>query len=402
MTRLQHLLNLEAFERPARAKLPRCIFEFIQRGSEDETSARENRAAFERVPFIPLVLVDTSGRTASAPLLGQTWAAPFGIAPMGAMSLAARDADRAMARAARKANIPFVLSGAALTSLEAVIREYDQAWFQAYLTAEPDRDGKLLARVEAAGYRTLVVTADVPVTSNREADIRNGYTSPLRPSVRLGMDGLRHPRWLFGTLLRTLLDAGMPHFENFGTDRVPMLARRGRRIHRRDRLGWEALAEVRRRWPHRLILKGVLAAQDVARAKAIGVDAVVVSNHGGRQLDGAIAPIRALAALQGRAGGMPLLMDSGIRRGTDVIKALALGASHVLVGRPFLYAAVVGGEAGVAHAISLLKAEIERNMALLGCRTLADVSARMVQAGGVAAIGVEEIRTGMNIARQAG
>jgi L-lactate dehydrogenase (cytochrome) len=371
------ILNLHDFEAPARARLPRCIHGFIQGGAEDGTATASNRAAFDRIALVPQVLVDTSNRSTRAQVLGREWAAPFGIAPMGAMGVAARDADRAMARAARRANIPFVLSGAALTRMEAVIAENEDAWFQAYLTVDADRNEELVQRVQASGYRTLVITADVAVAANRENDVRNGYSSPLRPSLRLAMDGLSHPRWLFDTFLRPMMAQGLPHFENFGGERVPMLSRSGLRVHRRDNLSWTALARLRTQWKHRLILKGVLASDDVRRAHALGIDAVVVSNHGGRQLDSAIAPLDALPGLAQAAGDMPLLMDSGVRRGTDVIKALALGASLAMAGRPFLYAAVVGGEAGVALAIELLRREIDRDMALLGCTDFSTLAERI-------------------------
>jgi L-lactate dehydrogenase (cytochrome) len=374
---MKNILNLQDFERPARARLPRCIFGFIQGGSEDGVSAAANRAAFRDISFVPRILVDTSARSTCIATLGRQWDAPFAIAPMGAAGVAARDADRAMARAARQANIPFVLSGAALARMEDVIRENEEAWFQAYLTPDAGQNEKLVRRVEASGYRTLVITADVAVPANREADVRNGYSSPLRPSLRLALDGLAHPRWLAGTFLRGLASEGMPHFENFGGERVPMLSRRGVRSHRRDNLSWASLQQVRGTWPHRLVLKGVLAADDVRRARELGLDAVVVSNHGGRQLDGAIAPPRVLAELKREAAAMPVLMDSGVRRGTDVLKALALGAAHVMVGRPFLYAAVIGGQEGVAYAIRLLQAEVARDMALLGCNDFSELPTRI-------------------------
>lgn len=375
----KHILNLQDFESPARARLPRCIFGFIHGGSEDGVSLAANRDAWRDIAFVPRILVDTSTRSTGIATLGRQWDAPFAIAPMGAAGVAARDADRAMARAARQANIPFVLSGASLVRMEDVIRENEDTWFQAYLTPDAALNEKLVRRVDASGYRTLVITVDVAVPANREGDVRNGYSSPLRPTLRLALDGLAHPRWLAGTFLRGLVGEGMPHFENFGGERVPMLARRGVRSHRRDNLSWASLQQVRDLWPHRLVLKGVLALEDVRLARAMGLDAVVVSNHGGRQLDGSIAPPRMLAEVLGAAAGMPVLMDSGIRRGTDVLKALALGAAHVLVGRPFLYAAVVGGQEGVAHAVRLLQAEVSRDLALLGCTDFSELPSRIRQ-----------------------
>ena len=378
---LRQVHGLQDFEPLAARRLPRFLREYIAGGAQDGLSLRANRAAFERVAFQPRVLVDTTARHARVHTLGQTWEAPFGIAPMGGMGLAARDADRAMARAAAAACIPFVLSGASLVPMADVLRDNEHAWFQAYLDAAPAEQLALVQRAAACGFRTLVVTVDVPVGGNREADLRNGYRSPLRPSLRLLADALARPRWLLGTLLAPMLRDGMPHFENFGPQRQPALAWRGARTHRRDGLDWTALERVRAAWPHRLVLKGVLAPEDAARARCVGVQGLVVSNHGGRQLDGAIAPLDALPAVRAAAGPVEVLLDSGVRRGGDVLKALALGAGHVLVGRPFLWAAVVGGQAGVAHAIDLLRAEILRDMALLGCDGLAALPQRTLRDG---------------------
>lgn len=369
---MNNYLCLEDFESAAARKLPRSVYGFIKGGAEDGRSVRANRLALDAISFCPRVLNDTSSRNCAVTTLGREWATPFGIAPMGAMGVAAFQADLVLARAAAQANIPFVLSGSSLVSMERVIRENAAAWFQAYLSADESENESLIRRVESSGFETLVITVDVPVGGNRERDIRNGYTSPLRPSGRLVADGILHPRWLAGTFLRSLLKEGMPHFENFGSSRAPMMSLRATRVHRRDNLNWEDLKRMRDQWKHRLVLKGVLSPQDMRLAREAGVDAVIASNHGGRQLDGAVSPLRMLSALRQEAGDTGLFYDSGIRRGTDVLKALALGASHVFVGRPFIYAAAVGGASGVLRAIELLRSEVLRDMALLGCSRLGD------------------------------
>ena len=371
------ILNLHDFEASARRRLPRCIFGFIQGGAEDEVSMRANRAAFDRLSLLPRALVDTTSRRLQTYTLGREWDAPFGVAPMGAMAVAARDADRLLARAAAAANIPFVLSGASLRRMEDVIRENEQAWFQAYLTVDEADNLALIRRVDASGFRTLVITVDVAVAANREKDVRNGYSSPLRPSLKLLIDGLSHPRWTLNTFVRAMVEDGLPRFENFGGEAVPMLSRGRLRVHRRDNLSWASLARVREMWKHRLVLKGILDPQDVRRARELGMDAVIASNHGGRQLDGTVTPLQMLPEIVAEAGAMPVMMDSGVRRGTDVLKALALGAAHVFIGRPFLYAAAVGGQAGAMHALALLKAEILRDMALLGCADFHDLATRV-------------------------
>ena len=188
----------------------------------------------------------------------------------------------------------------------------------------------------------------------------------LPAAVGLAIGGLLHPAWLAGTFARSLKREGMPHFENFALARVPMVSRHAIRPHRRDNLSWDDLRRMRDRWKHRLVLRGVLSPEDMVLARECGVDGVIVSNHGDRQLDGAVAPLRMLRAIKQEAGALAVMYDSGIRRGTDVLKALALGASQVFLGRTFLYAAIPGGEQGVLRAIELLKSEVLRDMALLG------------------------------------
>ena len=371
------ILNLQDFEHAAQKRLPKCIFGFIQGGAEDEVSVKNNREAFNRYKLLPRVMVDTTARSTQTETFGHIWNAPFAIAPMGAMAVAVPDADRMLAGAAAQANIPFVLSGASLRRMEDVIEVNASAWFQAYLTAQVQDNLRLIERVEHSGFRTLVITADVAVGANRENDVRNGYTSPLRPSLKLLADGLSHPHWMLNTFIRPMLNEGVPKFENFGGEPIPMLSRAGLRLHRRDNFNWESLSHIRQIWKHRLLLKGVLDPEDVVRARELGLDGVIASNHGGRQLDCTIAPLDMLPEMTQAAASMPVMMDSGIRRGTDILKAMALGAQHVLIGRPFLYAAVVGGQAGVAKAIEFLQAEIQRNMALLGVVNLSDLHSRI-------------------------
>ena len=237
---------------------------------------------------------------------------------------------------------------------------------------------ELVDRVARAGYDTFVLTVDVQVSANRENNVRSGFHTPLRPSVRLAWDGIIRPRWLFGMLLRTLLVHGMPHFENMGR-RVPLISRTAERESgRRDKLSWKHLELIRRLWNGRLVVKGILDKDDARIARESGADGVIVSNHGGRQLDGAVAPLRVLPAIAAQAGGMTVMMDSGVRRGTDVLKALALGAQFVFLGRPFLYAAAIAGEPGVHHAVRLLQAEIDRDMALLGIKTLTELRRQLL------------------------
>ncbi|MCC7079850.1 MAG: alpha-hydroxy-acid oxidizing protein [Burkholderiales bacterium] len=377
---LRDMLALDDFETVARRRLPRPIYGYVSGGVETNASLRANRAAFDDIAFVPKMLVDTSMRSAATTLFGHTYAAPFGLAPMGGSSLAAYQGDIVLARVAAQANLPMITSGASLTALEKVKQAGRTSWFQAYLSHETPVISALLERVARAGFETLVLTLDVQVPSNRENNVRSGYNAPLRPTPRLAWDCLTRPRWLCGMFLRTLITQGMPHFENMGP-RTPLISATGVRTSgRRDKLAWKHVELMRRLWRGRLVLKGVLDPEDARLARESGVDGVIVSNHGGRQLDGAVAPLRALPGVKAQAGDMTVMMDSGVRRGTDVLKALALGAQFVFIGRPFLYAAVVAGDEGVAHAIRLLREEIDRDMALLGLPSLTDMGPQRLTA----------------------
>ena len=378
--RLRAIYALDDFERAAKRHLPRPVFAYVSTASEDKRALRDNRAAFDDYALTTRVLVDVSHRQQSVELFGQTWAHPFGIAPMGLSALSAYRGDIVQAQAARAAGIPMILSGTSLIRLEDVIAAAPGTWFQAYVPGDQTRIDALLDRVAATGYRTLVVTVDVPVAGNRSNSTREGFSTPLRPSLRLAYDGLTHPRWLLGTFVRTLLLHGMPHFENSFAERgAPVLAPEVLRdFAARDNLSWQHLGRMRKRWQGALIVKGILHADDARLAREHGADGVIVSNHGGRQLDHAIASLRVLPEVVAAAGGMPVMIDGGIRRGTDVIKALALGAKFVFVGRPFNYAASIAGQAGVTHAIHLLRDEIDRNMALMGATSCADLNRAML------------------------
>ncbi|HYF17363.1 MAG TPA: alpha-hydroxy acid oxidase [Ramlibacter sp.] len=370
-------LCLDDYEAAARRRLPWPLFNYVAGAAETNASFTQNRAAFQDHSLLPRVLVDVSSRSTAATLFGRRWEAPFGIAPMGLQALTAYRGDLVQATAADRANVPMVLSGASLIPMEEVARANPHAWFQAYLPGDEAAVEPLLARVQAAGFRVLVVTVDVPVPANRENNVRAGFSVPLRPSVRLAWQGVSHPRWLFGTFLRTLARHGLPHFENGSARRgSPILSAHVQRdLSGLGRLSWDHLSLVRRLWPGTLVVKGVLDARDGREAVARGADGLIVSNHGGRQLDGAVAPLRALPHVVQACPGVPVMLDSGVRRGTDVLKALALGAAFVFVGRPFAFAAAVGGEAGVQHAIELLQQEVSRDMGLMGITSLEQLDA---------------------------
>ncbi|PZX10981.1 L-lactate dehydrogenase (cytochrome) [Palleronia aestuarii] len=368
------LLTLDDFEPAARRRLPRPLFGYVSGAAETGAARQDNRDALDAWRLVPNVLRGVEGRSTACALLGERYTAPFGVAPMGLSALIARDGDVALARAAAAAGLPFVLSGSSLTRMEDVVKANPKAWFQAYLPGEEDRIRALIARVRAAGFGTLVLTADTAVLANRENNMRAGFSTPLKVRPRLIWDFAIKPRWVLGTFLPTLT-RGMPHFENSDAARgAPIISKQAARdFGRKDHLNWDHLELMRDLWPGKLVLKGVIAPANVAQARALGCDAVVLSNHGGRQLDQAISPLRILPEARAQAGDMALLIDGGIRRGTDVIKALALGADMVLVGRPFLYAAALGGQPMAERAAEILKTEVHRNLGLLGLRGLSEI-----------------------------
>lgn len=386
---LRLMLALDDFEAPARRYIPRPIYGYVSGGVERNVTLNWNRSAFDDLALVPRMLVNVSQRSQKTELFGRVYDSPFGIAPMGGTSLAAFQGDLALATAAASRNVPMILSGASLTPLERVrAASPGHSWFQAYLPGDEQAITELVARVAKAGYDTLVLTVDIPVGANRENNVRNGYNAPLRPNLRLALQCLARPRWLVGTALRTYFTQGMPHFENMGK-RTPLVSRTAvRERANRDHLNWTHVALMRRLWQGRLVIKGILDKADAKLARDHGADGIIVSNHGGRQLDSASSPLRVLPGIVELAGDMTVMMDSGVRRGTDVLKALALGAKFVFIGRPMLYAAAVAGETGVRHAIKLLQDEIDRDMAMLGANTIAEISReRLMDARGFDGLG---------------
>lgn len=372
---LERLYSLDDFEDAARRHLPRPIFGYVSGAAETNQSLRDNRDAFAEWGFVPGVLIDVSKRDPSVELFGRRYAWPFGIAPMGIAALWAYRGDLVLASAAAEAHIPFIMSGSSLIRLEEVAAQSPGSWFQAYLPGDQDQIDALIERVRMAGFETMVITVDIPVASNRENNLRTGFSTPLRPTPRLAWDGLSHPRWTLGTFLKTIRKHGMPHFENnYATRGAPILSPDVVRDYSdRSHFTWAHLARIRASWQGRLVVKGILRTDDARRARDTGADAIVVSNHGGRQLDGTVSPLRVLSDIVAACPELPILFDSGVRRGTDVLKALALGARMVFVGRPFAYAASVGGHDGVKRAISLLSNEVSIDMAMVGITRLAEL-----------------------------
>jgi len=374
--RLRHILSLHDFEAAGQAHLPRPVFGYVAGSVEDRQSEGDNRQAFAEYAFRPRVLRDVSARRTEVEIFGHRYSGPVGVAPMGLSALSAYRGDIVMARAAQDANVPCIMSGSSLIRLEEVMAEAPRTWFQAYLPGNPTQIDPLIDRVEAAGVQTLVITVDVPIAANRENNVRTGFSTPMRPSVGLAWQGMTHPRWLFGTFLRTIFQHGMPHFENnYATRGAPILSSSVMRDYSdRGHLNWEHVAAIRRRWRGQMVIKGILHPDDARLARQHGMDGVIVSNHGGRQLDGATSPLRVLPDIAEAAGSMVVMLDSGVRRGTDALKACALGAKCVFVGRPLNYAAAIAGYDGVRHGLALMQAEVMRDLGMMGLCSLAELS----------------------------
>ena len=355
----------------AQRRLPRGVFEFMDRGNGDEVALANNRAAFERYKLNPRMLVDTSRRTQEITLFGRKQAMPIAIAPTGSAGLTWFQGEIALARAAREAGIPFALATGSMTALEKVAQEAGGTlWFQVYMWPDRSLSHNLIERAKAAGYQALIVTVDTPVPPGREYNLRNGVTVPFRFTRRNVADVLMHPRWVMNVLMRYLMTSGMPRYENYPTGMkqkitaLPM----GRSMMVTDSLTWEDLRALRKLWPQPLMVKGILRADDAMRAADCGADGVIVSNHGGRAVDSTMAPITLLPRIVDAVGKrLTVIVDSGFRRGADVVKALALGARAVLIGRATIYGTAVAGQAGAARAIEIYRDEIDRLLALIGC-----------------------------------
>lgn len=360
--RLARCISIEDLARVARRRVPAAAMAYLDGGGEDEVTLRRNRQAFEAVRLVPHVLRDVSEVDLSTTLLGAATSAPIALAPVGAPRLFHRAAEPAGARAAARAGLPFAISTLASTSLEDVAAAGDGAlWFALYVWGDRGVARELVARAADAGYRALVVTADVTVRSKRERELHAGVTLPT-PRLRPGavLEGARHPSWWWH-----FLTGEAPTFPNIpgGTGAIEDLFD--------GTVGWGDLEWLRAAWAGPLVLKGVLDPDDARRAVDAGVDAVVVSNHGGRQLDQVPASIEALPAVVDAVGDrVEVLLDSGVRRGTDILAALRLGARGVLVGRAWLYGLAAAGEAGVAHAIDILVHELHTAMALSGLQSV--------------------------------
>ncbi len=373
--------NITQLREAAQRRLPLGIWEYLERGTEDEHAMARNRASLDAVTFRPRIARDVSMIDMTSRLLGCESSFPLAVAPTGAAGIMAYNGDLALAKAAARAGVPFTISSASTMDLEQIASAGGQLWFQLYLWADRSLSHAALERAHGAGCQALLVTLDMAKPPNREYLQRNGFGTPFRLNTRNTLDVLAHPRWLVGVMGRYALSGGIPSQANLPDrlrNKVTQSAKPGA-LFKQDDLDWQMLADLRERWPGKFVLKGVLRADDAERAAAMGADGIVVSNHGGRALDGAIATIDALpdivAAVKGK---LEILFDSGIRRGTDVVRALAIGADGVLSGRAPLYGLARGGEEGVLRALELLREETARTMAMVGARNVGELDSGLL------------------------
>lgn len=380
-------LNIEDLRRMARRRLTKALFEFCDRGSEDEIAMRDNRAALDRIKLLPRVLNDVSARDPGITLFGKRHALPLLIGPTGIAGWVWYRAEIALARAAAAAGIPFVLASTSSTAMEKVQAEGGGTqWFQLYVWRDVEAALVTVRRARDAGFEALVLTVDSPTYNNREFDIRNGANFPPRVTLQSAIDGLRHPRWLFGTLARYLLAEGrLPRFPNIyfppgaANEKDYTAGKVAGFMSRNDSLDWDFLRRLRDLWPRPLLVKGILHPEDAVKAAACGADGIFVSNHAGNVLDAAAQPIEMLPHIAAAAGNrLTIIVDSGFRRGSDVLKGLALGADAVAIGRASLYGVGAAGEAGARRAIAVLDAEIRRTMANLGVSDIASIGRQHV------------------------
>ncbi len=373
-------VSIDDLHEIARRRIPNFALEYVVGGAENENSLSWNQEALKSIRFIPNTLVDTSSRKLPINLFDKESSSPLIIAPTGLNGMLQHRADVALAHAAKNNNIPFCLSTVSNVSLEDVAQEAGgRLWMQLYVMSDRDITRDILKRAENENYEALVFTTDANVFGNREWDKRN-YRAPAKLTMRNMMDVACHPRWMFDVLV----PHGIPRFENIVKFMPPeaKTAKGGVAIFPKlfaPDISWDEVSWLREKWPRKLILKGILNAADAVRAAELGCDGIIISNHGGRQLDSCVAPIEVLPEIVEAVGDrMTIIVDSGFRRGTDVLKAIALGANAVMIGRATLFGLAAGGQDGVNHALSILTTEIDRALGQLGCNSLDELHSEML------------------------
>ena len=385
MSRLDRCYNIADLRAAAERRLPRGVFQYVDKGTEDQLAVDNNRQTLDNTKLLHRVLTDVSDVRTESELFGESVAMPLIIAPTGVAGMCWYEGELQLAKAAAKAGVPFTLATGSNTSMEKVAEQAGgKLWFQLYMWREKELSYELVKRAARAGFETLIWTVDIPHKPNREHDQRNGFSMPYQLNARSVIDALRHPEWLATVLGRYMAGPGMPRHVNFPDQYQQKFTGRATvaKALQADRLSWEDVDRLREIWPGKLIVKGVMRVDDARQAAARGVDGIVVSNHGGRSMDSAPSTLDVLPGIAAAVGARTtVLVDSGIRRGSDIVKCLALGAKGVLTGRATLYGVGAGGEAGAAKALSILKSEMKRTMAYVGCQRVAQLSDDVIWRG---------------------
>lgn len=379
--RAKRCRNIKGLRKLAARRLPRGIFDFIDGGAEDETTLDDNVAAFGRHRLVPRTLVDVSKINLRSNILGRDSALPFAIGPTGGLGFVWPRGDLALAKVAEANDMPFTLSTTSAVSIEHLReRVAGRLWLQSYIFRQRDFTHQMIRRARDADYEGLMITVDLPVGGNRERDYQNDFAVPFRFTPRNVFDFALHPEWVFTTLQR-----GMPSFGNLtefapSSDGADAASTVGKNYD--PSFNWDDLKSIRDLWPNKLIVKGIAHPDDAEQLAKMGVDAIVVSNHGGRQLDGTRATLDSLPAIRAAVKDQTqIFLDGGIRRGSDIFKALALGADAILLGRATLYGAAAAGEFGAAKAVAILREELTRTMQLCGTVKPADVDQQYLASG---------------------
>lgn len=377
MTAFAHILDVEDARQAARRRLPRGLFEYVDRGAEDEVSIVGNRTKLDAIKLAPSVLIDITQRTPAAGIFNIAQPSPLIVAPTAVAGLVWHDGEIALARAAAKAGIPFCVSTQSITPIERIANESGaRLWFQLYVWKNRERTLALIDRAAKAGAEALVLTVDTAVGPVREYNVRNGFGIPLKPSLRAGIDLALHPRWTANVMLRALLTSGVPTYAHYPDEFRTRLGRAAlsTEVDLAPDVTWDDVRLLRERWKGKLILKGILTVEDAGKAHAHGVDGIVVSNHGARNLDCAPGPTDVLPAIVAAVGDkLEILADSGVRRGADIARFIALGAKGVMIGRATLYGVAIGGAAGASHVLDILHRQLSATMGMLGANRLSDI-----------------------------
>jgi L-lactate dehydrogenase (cytochrome)/(S)-mandelate dehydrogenase len=370
---MQGVVNIDDLRKLAKKRLPKIAYDFIEGGTDDEVGLNTNEQAFRQARIVPRYLVDVTKRDQSTTLFGRTYSSPIGIAPTGLAGLFRRGADLMLAEAARDANVPFIMSGSSTGSIEDLGKlAPDHGWYQLYSAKDQSISEDMIKRAGDAGLKTLVFTVDVPEGSNRERNTRNGWGRPLKLSLATKLEALEHPAWMLEWMRH-----GTPFFDNWAkyapakdaNSVADFVAQQNRAP-----MTWKHVERYRSLFKGNFVLKGIMHPDDAIRAHSLGVDGIMVSNHGARQLDNAPSPLHVLPAIRDAVGDkMTVMFDGGIRRGLDAVIALCMGAKFILQGRPTLYGVTAGGVEGAKTALGIFRREVDLSMAQMGATTIADL-----------------------------